>query len=105
MLWTSCDKSMKQVLHSSLYLYMTTVCTCWVLFGADVYILQDPPMHLDKYVYSLYLVAAVQFMADLILRGIWETGYRFSFFFWLDVRVCTYVHNMHISMLPCILDI
>jgi len=66
-------------------MYGTVLCTCWVLGGDDVYLLQDPPVSLDRPMYSLYVVCAVQFLLDLLMRSMFEPGYRLSFYFWLDV--------------------
>ena len=76
---------METLLHSPFYVYLTVACTFWVLGGDNVYVLLDPPMALDKPVYSLYVLCAWQFLIDLLLRSSWQAGYIFCFYFWLDV--------------------
>jgi hypothetical protein len=77
--------NVQRVLQSPAYVYLTVICTFWVLGGDDLYLLQDPPVSLDRAVYSLYLVCAAQFLLDLLLRAFWESAYAFGFYFWLDL--------------------
>jgi len=74
-----------RLLVSRGYIYGMILCTLWVIGGDDVYILQNPPVSLDKSVYCLYVVCAAVFTLDLLMRVKWEVGYRLSFYFWLDL--------------------
>lgn len=57
---------------------LTIICTMWVLGGDDVYLLTDPPLWLDRPIFSLYLVCSFNFVADLLMRTSFEEGYPWS---------------------------
>jgi hypothetical protein len=73
------------LLHSKVYIIVTMVFTFWALGGEDIYLLQGPPVSLDRNIYSIFVVCAVLFLVDLMLRIKYEAGYWLSFWFWLDV--------------------
>jgi hypothetical protein len=74
-----------RLLHSKVYIIVTMLCTLWALLGEDIYLLQGPPVSLDRNIYSIFVVCVVLFLVDLMLRGKYEAGYWLSFWFWLDV--------------------
>jgi len=75
----------QRVLQSKRFVFATLICTFWLLIGGDTYLLQSPPVSMDRPTYSLYVICAVQFLADLILRCKVDIKYRFGFYFWLDL--------------------
>ena len=79
------EGNFSHLLHSKVYILMTIVCTFWALGGEDMYLLQGPPVSLDRNIYSIFVVCAVLFLVDLMLRVKYEGGYWLSFWFWLDV--------------------
>jgi hypothetical protein len=60
------------------------VCTLWALGGDDCYLLTDPPLWLDRPIFSIYLICFLQFAADVACRTVLEPSYLWSFYFWLD---------------------
>ena len=78
-----------RMIHSKPYIAFMVPCTIWVLGGEDVYMLHDPPVWLDKNVFSLSIVCAAVFLVDLVVRSTYEAGYFTSFWFWLDLIALT----------------
>ena len=79
------EQPILEIHESYVWSFFTAVCTAWALGGDDIYLLTDPPLSLDRKVFSMHLVAFLQFTLDAIFRSLLNKAYRWGFFFWLDV--------------------
>ncbi|CAG9332402.1 unnamed protein product [Blepharisma stoltei] len=76
---------------------VVTICmacvTIWVLFGDDIRTLSAENKDNDYIFFITYEICLSLFLIEIFMNSIFIPGYKFSFFFWLDV-VAT------ISLLP-----
>jgi hypothetical protein len=81
---TSLDTKLNKFLvneHVQLYLL---ICTFFALF-ADDYRLISSPKNTD-YLYDIFTIICIaSFSAEIVISLFCKTGYRCSYFFWLDL--------------------
>ena len=82
---------LRRVHESRWWTAATLTCTLWALGGDDLYLLADPPMSLDRPIFSMYFISFLQFASDLASRCLLQPSFLFSFFFWLDAVAALYV--------------
>lgn len=75
---------LEKILETNLISAMIGLNTLIVLIGDDVRLI-SLPYTADKYVDGLIFYCFITFLIELILCCIAKQGYRFSFFFWLDI--------------------
>ena len=74
----------REFIEGKLITIIMSITTLFALFGDDLR-LWFVPQSFDIYFYALLCVSFVFFLTELLINSCVVDGYKYSFFFWLDI--------------------
>jgi hypothetical protein len=81
---TKLRQQIREIVDGKIVILLMTMVTLWALFGDDIRLVATSK-DADNYFYTSFTIILVMFIVEIYFTSLVVDGYKYSFFFWLDI--------------------